>query len=225
MLRRVMMGGGAISAYTSALLHFNGSDGSTTITDETGKTWTASGNAQIDTAQSQFGGASCLFDGSGDIVSSTDTGIINLNENFTIEYFVRQATVGSLLRCHTHFYDSAGSNNGLNIYRRSSDGVLMVDNGVIAQPAGSIAIALNAQTHVAVCNDNGTIRGYVGGVQALSHAVQSYPSAINLSSIGMFKGGLYPFDGHIDEWRVRRNSCLYPNGTTFTPPASEFTYP
>src|SRR5689334_6463249 len=45
-------------SYTKALLHFNGSDGSTTFTDESGKTWSVNGDAQIDTAQSEFGGAS-----------------------------------------------------------------------------------------------------------------------------------------------------------------------
>lgn len=41
--------------YTVVLLHMNGTDASTTFTDESGKTWTAGGNAQIDTAQSKFG--------------------------------------------------------------------------------------------------------------------------------------------------------------------------
>jgi Bacterial regulatory proteins, tetR family len=52
------------------LLHFDGADGSTTITDNNSggaaHAWTANGNAQIDTAQSKLGGASCLFDGTGD---------------------------------------------------------------------------------------------------------------------------------------------------------------
>lgn len=59
--------------YTVALLHMNGADASTTFTDESGKTWTANGNAQIDTAQSVFGGASGLFDGTGDFISSADS--------------------------------------------------------------------------------------------------------------------------------------------------------
>ena len=58
--------------YTVALLHMDGADTSTTFTDESGKTWTANGNAQIDTAQSVFGGASGLFDGTGDYLSASD---------------------------------------------------------------------------------------------------------------------------------------------------------
>lgn len=45
----------------------DGADAATTFTDSetTPKTVTANGNAQIDTAQSKFGGASALFDGTG----------------------------------------------------------------------------------------------------------------------------------------------------------------
>lgn len=80
--------------YTVSLLHFNDADASTTFTDESGKTWTANGNAQIDTAQSVFGGASGLFDGTGDFISSADSadwqldGGSNANE-WTIDGWVR----------------------------------------------------------------------------------------------------------------------------------------
>lgn len=214
--------GDADFASVTALLHFNGTDGSTTFTDVTGKTFTATGNAQIDTAQSKWGGSAGLWDGSGDIVSSTNTSIITLSGDFTVEYWVRQVSNGSGVQSHTHFYNSAGSNNGLNIYRNASTGFLQVDNGLTATTAGTIAISLSTWTHIAVVRDSGTIRGYVDGVQALSHAAQSYPATINLSSIGMFKGGLYAFDGHIDDWRVTNGLCRYPSGTTFTPPAAEF---
>ncbi len=64
-----------ISANTKLYLPFDGSDASTTFTDLsfTPKTVTATGNAQIDTAQSVFGGASCLFDGTGDYLTVPDS--------------------------------------------------------------------------------------------------------------------------------------------------------
>ncbi len=54
---------GGLDANTKLLLHCNGVDGSTTFTDSetTPKTVTVQGSAQIDTAQSKFGGASGLF--------------------------------------------------------------------------------------------------------------------------------------------------------------------
>src|SRR5262245_3032440 len=54
-------------ASTKVLLSFDGADASTTITDTAAggaaHTWTAAGNAQIDTAQFKFGGSSLLCDG------------------------------------------------------------------------------------------------------------------------------------------------------------------
>ena len=59
-------------ANTSLLLHCNGADGSTTFTDSSGtpKAMTANDNAQIDTAKSKFGGASGLFDGTSDYLTT-----------------------------------------------------------------------------------------------------------------------------------------------------------
>ena len=46
------------NGFTKSLLHFDGADTSTTFTDESGKVWTPAADAQIDTAQSKFSGAS-----------------------------------------------------------------------------------------------------------------------------------------------------------------------
>jgi hypothetical protein len=76
------------------LLGFEGSDGSTTFVDDgaTGHTVTASGNAQIDTAQLKFGASSGLFDGNGDFLTVSDHADWVLgNLPFTIEGFVRFA--------------------------------------------------------------------------------------------------------------------------------------
>lgn len=79
----------------------NGSDGSTTFTDDgtTGHSPVANGNAQIDTAQSKFGGAGGLFDGTGDYVSvpDHDDWDINLSTNnpFTVDFWVRFSSLAS----------------------------------------------------------------------------------------------------------------------------------
>src|SRR3989338_1134677 len=80
--RKVIAAGGGNStnnsethdSYTKLVLHSNGTDGSTRFTDSaTNKTTTAYGNAQIDTAQSKFCGASGLFDGTGDYLTLADS--------------------------------------------------------------------------------------------------------------------------------------------------------
>jgi len=80
--------------YTVALLHMNGADAATTFIDESGKTWTANGNAQVDTAQSKFGGASALFDGTGDYLTASDSNDWQLDggsnsNSWTIDFWVR----------------------------------------------------------------------------------------------------------------------------------------
>src|SRR5215510_10654891 len=79
------------------LIHCNGTDGSTTFTDSSvsAHTVTADGNAQVDTAQSQFGGASALFDGNVDKLEITGTlGDFNFGTGeFTIDFWIRFSSV------------------------------------------------------------------------------------------------------------------------------------
>jgi hypothetical protein len=82
-------------SYTKLLLHFNGTDGSTTFTDEAGNTVTAEGSAQIDTAQSKFGGASGLFSKTtNDYLTVPDSNYWQLDggsdsNSWTIDFWVR----------------------------------------------------------------------------------------------------------------------------------------
>ena len=78
-------------ADVSLLLHGNGTNGSTTITDSSPspKTVTAVGNAQISTAQSKFGGSSIAFDGTGDYLSVPNDGTLQMGSvDFTIEFWI-----------------------------------------------------------------------------------------------------------------------------------------
>jgi hypothetical protein len=95
---------GALGTDTAqkVLLHLNGDDATTTITDSnvggSAHTWTAAGNAQIDTAQSVFGGGSLLCDGSGDWVSAPDHADFTLGSGaLTVECRVRPAVNGTAL--------------------------------------------------------------------------------------------------------------------------------
>ncbi|MFA5340611.1 MAG: hypothetical protein WC332_02425, partial [Clostridia bacterium] len=68
--------GGGIDTYTVLMLHGDGADASTTITDSetvgAAKAITAVGNAQLDTAYKKFGSAAVLFDGTGDYLTTPD---------------------------------------------------------------------------------------------------------------------------------------------------------
>jgi hypothetical protein len=64
-------------SFTKILLHMDGANTSTTFTDSnsggSAHTWTAAGNAQISTATYKLGGASGLFDGTGDFITTPDS--------------------------------------------------------------------------------------------------------------------------------------------------------
>jgi hypothetical protein len=61
-----------------------------------GKIVTANGDAKISTAQSKFGGASALFDGTGDYLSSADDSSLEMGTNdFTIEGFIYPTSVSA----------------------------------------------------------------------------------------------------------------------------------
>ena len=75
----------------SLLLHMDGANGSTTFTDNSANALavTAVGNAQISTTQSQFGGASAYFDGTGDYLTVASNAAIAFGlGDFTIECWV-----------------------------------------------------------------------------------------------------------------------------------------
>ena len=73
----------------TALLHFDGADGSTTFTDQKGNAWSVnSGAPNISTARSKFGGASALFTDPADenVRASALNGV--MTGDFTVEGWV-----------------------------------------------------------------------------------------------------------------------------------------
>jgi hypothetical protein len=88
----------------------------------------------------------------------------------------------------------------------------------------SDAFPLNQWVHVAVVRDSGVFRLYKNGVQVASASASSGTGTISTASgpvtIGALnENGNYGFSGYIDEARVL-TTCIYKNGTTFTPPRS-----
>lgn len=87
----------AFDSYTKALLHFEGTDASTTFTDELGKTWTANGSAQIDTAAYKFGNSCGLSAaGTSNYISTSDHADFQFGSgDFTIDCWFKISANGS----------------------------------------------------------------------------------------------------------------------------------
>lgn len=205
-----------------ALLHFNGTDGSTTFTDETGKTWTANGNAQIDTAQSKFGGASGLFDGSGDYITSADSTDWDFGTgDFTIELFARFASHVSVMTLVGNY---ASNSYGWSFQRRSDSGTLRFGHGDLIIANVTWEPTDGVWYHMAACRSGTSFRLFVDGDQVGSTVTNStnISGSSGLLTVGALRASspIQYFNGHIDELRITKGVARYTSN--FTPPSHQF---
>lgn len=209
-----------IDSYTVLMLHGDGSDASTTFTDDSGNahTFTATGNAQIDTAQSKFGGASMLFDGTGDyLAGNADTDFSFGTGDFTIDFWVRMnGTSGE----RAVYSLDASSNVSFDIYF-SGAAPIFATNGTDRITGG--ALSNTTWYHIALTRSGNDHRLFVDGVQVGS----TYTAA---NTYGAPNSG-YPrigsnsfgdaFPGWIDELRVSKGIARWT--ATFGPPTEAYT--
>lgn len=172
MLRRGMMaqpsgGGGGDPHWANvvSLLHFDGANGSTTFTDEKGKTWTASGNAQISTAQSMFGGASALFDGSGDFISTADSTDWFLESgDLTLEFFFRPAAIGTRqFLCGQGDVGATSVRNFTEITAAGKFRYITQNNSSVVSITGTTTLVAGTWYHLAATKSGTTWRIFVNG--------------------------------------------------------------
>ena len=209
---------------TLLLIHADGTDAQTVFTDDVGvrspKGISAIGNAQVDTAQSKFGGASALFDGTGDrltISSQSDfafgTGI------FTIECWTRVSvtTTGS-------FWCNRKTATGIGgiLYLDTDSKLKIFSNNIVSNPNGS-ALSTNTWYHIAVVREsNNNLKFYLDGTQYGS-TITGFTQDMGTTDMPFYIGNNlltnYGLNGYIDELRVS-NSVRYT--TTFTPSTTAF---
>jgi hypothetical protein len=217
----------------SLLLHGNGTNGSTTITDNSPspKTVTAVGNAQISTAQSKFGGASLLFDGSGDgaIISTSLTDFTMSANTYTLEAWVRPAAttgirpITSITAANVSFFGSiylALFNSALAWGMRSDTG-----SGFAAIDLSGGTVSANTWYHVALSVNNGSTRAYLDGTQVGATTTFTAPTftvvGVGVGAWGnQFNISSDSFNGYIDDLRITKGIARYT--ANFTPPAAPF---
>ena len=197
----------------ASLLHFDGADGSTIMTDVAGKSWAVAGNAQLDTAQFKFGTSSLLLDGTGDhIVSMTDEDYVFSTGDFTIEMWVRFSS-----RTGNDFVFTFGGGWGV----RNNAGVWAVYNGTSDDISGGTT-ADGTWYHVALSREGSNMRFFVDGTQIGSTLTNSTNFASAPIYIGTQSAGTNRLTGWIDELRITRQAIYT---TSFTPPTAAFDDP
>jgi hypothetical protein len=219
-------------AFNSLLLHGDGTNGSTTITDSSGspKVVTAVGNAQISTAQSKFGGASIAFDGTGDYLTVPSTGTPGDfgAGDFTVELWTFLVSRINSFPCLVGNYTAfaAGSFALFAGHGSASGGTTKYQlalNGTGFPSINAGTIIYNAWAHIAVVRSGSTISLYLNGT-----SVGSATSSANLTGttgslfIGTAGDGLAggAINGYIDDLRITKGVARYTGN--FTPPTAPF---
>jgi hypothetical protein len=182
------------------------------------------GNAQISTAQSKFGGASMLFDGSGDRLYGPSNQNFNFGTgDFTIEFWVNPISQGG---------HGSSNNDCLIDFRPGSNGVYgtlyIFSNGTgvywYVNSANRItggAISNSVWTHIALCRASGSTRLFLNGTQSGSTYTDSNNYLVSPIMIGEFNDGTGGgnFNGYIDDLRITK---FVRYTSTFTPQRSQW---
>lgn len=235
---------------TKSLLHFDGSNGSTTFTDEYGHTWArpahASAVAAITTSQYKFGGgglqsATSGTGNRGGIICSHASLFAFGNGDFTIDWWQRVtqyygtdgATNPYFLWCGVQtsgsVYPALGVTftdfNKLELYA-SSSGTGWI--GAARLGITGAVISLNTWQHIAITRSSTNLRLFVGGTVAITYSIgtTSLYNAGGCNLGGIYDGTGYPNFSMVGQYEEFH--CL--NGTAswtanFTVPSSAYSPP
>lgn len=206
----------------SLLLHGNGANGSTTITDSSPspKTVTAVGNAQISTAQSKFGGASVAFDGTGDYLDIGSNSAFGYGlSDFTIESWVYR-NVSSAVQVILDQRAAASIQLVPTLYI-SATTLFYYANGGNRITGG--VVPASQWVHIALSRSGTSTRLFIDGLQTGSTYTDTFNYINSPARIGDGNDGTSPtasLNGYIDEFRITKGVARYTGN--FTPPTAPF---
>lgn len=210
-----------IALNVMSLLHFDGPNASTTITDQRPNVWTAYGNAHINTSQSVFGGASLRCDGNGDYVSTPALQTIADEEAFTIQFRLRLASTSGwqLLAALGKARSSTIPGLLINYNHSGSPGKLQVAINN-TQLGGLTSLEANRWYSVAIVRRPGDhasahVAIFLDGVRDTAWAAVDWQE-IDLVSQASYIGCCPPYggatialNGWIDEFRIVKGQALF----------------
>jgi hypothetical protein len=212
-------------SYEKILLHFD-----VGLTDESGKVWTASGNAAVTTALSKFGRGCLALDGTGDWIDTPNHADFILGSgNFTIDMWIKAATNGVDLYFsgHCDAVGGASTNSAWYFLRSSATNVI---NFFVVQGTGAVGMSSTTAltiakgwTHIAAVRNGSTMLLFVDGVAegsaSITGAVNTSTNAkVGIGSLGNFTSN--PWNGWFDEFRFSVGIARWT--ANFTPPTSPY---
>jgi hypothetical protein len=216
----------------SLLLHMDGTNDSTTFTDNSPspKTVTVYADAKISTTQSKFGGASCSLDGTGDFISVPASSDFDFGaSDFTLECFIylnaapsghgiiTEEYVGNEVYFALAFCNgSPGSPDGNKLFFGN------YQSGAWLGAVDSSGISISTWHHVAGVRYENLWTLYLNGTSVGSQTIAKTLAQQNKIQIGRRwdNGGGECLNGYIDELRITKGVARYT--ANFTPPAAPF---
>jgi hypothetical protein len=222
----------------SLLLHLDGAIGSTTFTDSSAfaLNLTPNGNVQMNPTQSKFGGASALFDGTGDFLSRAyDVNFDFVLSDFTFEAWIYPtASKASGSRIMSTGGTGVAWNNTTGIHtliQLTSTGFINLQlanntgTPVSVASTGSVFAPNNAWSFLSVSVVGSNAHLAINGVsQTFALAARARPSTNPQIAIGTIPGEAgavgTAFQGYMDEVRLTKGVGRYTG--SFTPPALPF---
>jgi len=210
-------GGDPLFASVLVLLHGDGADASTTLTDNSANAYpfTAAGNAQIDTAQYVFGGASMLFDGTGDWwrADSAPTAMRFGTGAFCIEGWSRPGAVGANMGMLSTAADGGSAettDHSWYMFQTSANKIAFTTWNAVRLTSTS-SVSSGTWVHFAVSFDGTTYRIFINGTQEATYTtLLDFNLNYNLyiGSTG-FSSGMASFNGHLDDIRITKGAARY----------------
>ncbi len=214
------------------LLHGDGSNASTTITDSslTQKTVTVAGNAQISTSQSKFGGSSMYFDGNGDNLSIAASADLSPGtQSFTYEFWYRTPSFADGTQQALMSY---GTDQTFFVFARNGAGSfydIHTRINTVEYDSSALSWAIDTWYHIAMTYDADTDK-YIIFRDGINVTPGGYHTITNLNlntsalpfNIGNAASTVY-VNGYLDELRIIKGSALYT--ANFTPSTSAFADP
>ncbi|OEU68389.1 MAG: hypothetical protein BBJ57_02165 [Desulfobacterales bacterium PC51MH44] len=218
-----------VDSDTKLLLHFDGDNNSTTITDsgDTTHVITVNGDAKLKTAVKKFGSASCYFDGTLDNITAPDhADWVFGADAFTIDFWVRFDRVDASqglysqdddVDVHWLYFDHANDQLVFQIYDAT---VKTVEILAAWNPS------VDTWYHLAV------IRGWAGNANDWAITVDGtsigtvtdasvVPDSTDPLTIGSGTGA-YRLFGYLDEFRVSKGVARWT--ANFAPPTSQYPF-
>jgi hypothetical protein len=205
----------------SLLLHGDGANGSTSITDSSpsAKTINRFGSVALSNVQSKFGESSIYFPGTaGSYTEVSNSGTdFDFPGDFTVEFWFywSDSSGGTQI-----IYDARGSNHfAIGLNEPSAGKIFLFYNFSFLLQA---SVSTGLWYHVAVSRSSGTLRLFLNGIEqsSASNSTSFTGSSTNRPIIGRGFNNAAELRGYLDEFRVTKGVGRYTSN--FSVPTTPF---